>query len=805
MMKRKLMMGAMVAVMALAATGCAGSKSGESAETTATVQETETAAEVETEAKTEETKKDTSEDEWVDNSDELLAQGYKLVWEDHFEGTELNMDDWNYEYHEPGWVNNELQEYVDSAENIYVEDGKLVIKAVKTEENGQVSYTSGRVNTQNKHDFKYGRFEARIKVPSGQGFLPAFWMMPTNENLYGQWPKCGEIDIMEVLGNATTVNHGTIHYGEPHASSQGSAALSLDDYSRKYHVFACEWEPSEIRWYVDGKLYHRVSEWYTKREGFGETTYPAPFDQPFYMILNLAVGGDWPGNPEPDAVFGENAELKVDFVRVFQKDSYDENVTMPVKEVKLPEPDETGNFVKNSNFPAEEDINDGKDWKFLLATTGDATAEIVDNTLHIATTNAGDVDYSVQVLQANIPVEKGYQYRLSFDAWASEARTMITAITAPNNNWVRYFPDTKLDLTTQKQNYVYEFTMTDKTDATARVEFNLGNQPSTADVYITNVRFEKVSDGAVIEESKTVLPDGNYVYNGAFQQGTNRMDYWTVESQCDGTEAVVTNENNIRELKVTVPETVTGLEQVIVKQDELAISENKEYVLSFEAYADTEKTIKTTVAGQTFESALTLKKQEFKYKFDTKEKLTDKVLQFMLGVGGTINVDNVRIQEDCLLINGDFSNGMTAYEVYTYTASDVSYVVDSLNEDNAFSIDISNTGDIDWKIQLKQYNINLEKGKKYSISFDAKCSMDRKMMYALQRDGSADDDWTAYSGSQIIDLTSDYQTFSHVFEMTYDTDPATILSITMGAVEGIQLDEKHTIRIDNIKLEEIKE
>ena len=264
---------------------------------------------------------------------EIITESeYRLVWEDDFDGTELNMDDWNYEYHEPGWVNNELQEYVDSKENIFVKDSNLILKAIKREKEGKVCYTSGRVNTQNKHDFKYGRFEARLKVPSGKGFLPAFWMMPTEEEFYGQWPKCGEIDIMEVLGDQLETNYGTIHYGEPHEQNQGSYTLAEGDFSGEYHVYACEWEPGEIRYYVDGKKYHTVNNWFTKKEGESEKEYPAPFNQLFYIILNVAVGGNWPGNPEPDAVFAENAEMWIDYVRVYQKDSYDENVTKRVKE-----------------------------------------------------------------------------------------------------------------------------------------------------------------------------------------------------------------------------------------------------------------------------------------------------------------------------------------------------------------------------------------------------------------------------------------------------------------------------------------
>ena len=296
---------------------------------------------------------------------DLSYEGYDLKWEDQFEGETLNRDDWNVELHDPGWVNNELQSYVDSPENIYIKDGSLVLKPVETEnEDGSVSYTSGRVNTQNKHDFKYGLFEARVKVPEGQGFLPAFWMMPTNENLYGQWPRCGEIDIMEVLGNDTDTSYGTIHYGNPHSESQGSYTLEEGTFSDEYHVFDVEWEPGKISWYVDGKLIHTEDNWYSATEGQGEVTYPAPFDQPFYIILNLAVGGNWPGNPDETTDIA-NSAYYIDYVKVYQKDSYDENVTKPVEEVILRDPDENGNYVVNGDFSEKEDLTDDKDWIFL--------------------------------------------------------------------------------------------------------------------------------------------------------------------------------------------------------------------------------------------------------------------------------------------------------------------------------------------------------------------------------------------------------------------------------------------------------
>lgn len=427
--------------------------------------------------------------------DNSIPEGYHLVWEDNFDGDQLNENDWNYECHEPGWVNNELQEYVESTENAYVKDGELVIQPIKlVDENGQVSYTSGRVNTQNKQGFQYGRFEARIKVPKGQGFLPAFWMMPVDEGFYGQWPKCGEIDIMEVLGNQTDCQYGTLHYGEPHMQQQGSYKLSDGDFSEEYHVFACEWEPGEFRFYVDDEHYYTTNDWFTKKEGCEEEPYPAPFNQPFYIILNVAVGGNWPGNPDESTAFDETAAMKVDYVRVYQKDSYDENVKKPEKVLELRDADATGNYIMNGDFAEAEDLSDEEGWVFLLAGQGAAEAQISENELYIATENCGELDYSVQFVQAGLPMIKGDKYKISFDAYADEERTMIVTVSAPDVGWIRYFADTKVELKKEKQPFVFEFDMTEESDDNGRLEFNLGNQNSAAGVHISNVRVEKVTE-----------------------------------------------------------------------------------------------------------------------------------------------------------------------------------------------------------------------------------------------------------------------------------------------------------------------
>ena len=735
----------------------------------------------------------------------LSYEGYELKWSDDFEGDALNLNDWNIETHDPGWVNNELQEYTDSSQNIYVKDGKLVLKPIKTvDETGTVRYTSGRVNTQNKHDFKYGLFEAKVKVPKGQGFLPAFWMMPTNENLYGQWPRCGEIDIMEVLGNQTNTSYGTIHYGNPHSESQGNYTLVDGDFSEEYHVFSAEWEPGKITWYVDGNRIHTESDWYSATEGQGEITYPAPFDQPFYMILNLAVGGNWPGNPDETTDINQ-ASYYIDYVKVYQKDYYDEDVQKPEKEVVLREPDANGNYINNGDFSEKEDLTDDTNWKFLTALGGVAEAEIKQNEIEIVTENEGTVDYSVQLVQANLPMKRGGTYEVKFDAYADEERTMKVDVSAPERSYKRYLSDTNVALTTQKQTYSYTFEMTDKDDANGRLEFNLGKAGSTATVRISNVSVKKVSERNLDEnQEKTVRADGNYVYNGSFQEGEKRLGYWDISNNV-GAEVSVTNENNIRRLKVVAPEGISAQNPVIISQSGLAFLENKDYAVSFLAEGDAGKHVKAMIAGQEYQAELTGKEQSYNYKITTNSDNKD--IAFEIDEPGTFYLDDIHIVEDSLIKNGDFSAGFAGYDTYVDSsiASEVSYVVDSLTENNAADFIIGNTGDAAWKIQLKQNHIELENGQWYRLTLDAKSDVARKIMFAIQRDGSTDDDWTPYSGEKIVELGSEYQTYELAFKMNHETDLKSILSISMGAVDGVQITQKHRVCIDNIKLEKIEE
>lgn len=738
--------------------------------------------------------------------EDLLKQGYQLKWQDNFDGDSLNRADWNVELHEKGWVNSEWQEYVDSDKNIQVKDGKLLIKPVETvNADGTRSYTSGRINTQGKHDFKYGYFECRAKVPTGKGYLPAFWMMPTDENLYGQWPKCGEIDIMEVMGQETNKAYGTIHYGEPHDQSQGTCTVDAkNNFADQYHTYACDWEPGKITWYIDGVKFHEESDWFSAKSGQGEVAYPAPFDQPFYMILNLAVGGSWVGYPDDSTTYADQ-QFAVDYVKVYQKDSYDENVEKPVKNVTLREPDATGNYINNGDFSTAEDLSDDKNWKFLTALDGDGKAEIKNHEMVISTVNAGTADYSIQLVQPDVPLQKGGTYKVTFDAYADEARTMIADISGPDHNYTRYWKDTKVELGTQKKTYTYEFQMTGSDDANGRLEFNLGNTASTAAVHLSNVRIEKTGYEEIKEDTtKKALADGNYVYNGSFQEGKNRLGYWDITKPENAT-AEVTGLEDGRRLKVVSPKGTA----VTAGQQGLALSADTEYVLSFSAQANEAETMTVHVAGQEFQAELTNEKKNYRFSFQTAADLTDKNISFDLGLGTTVYLDDVRIDEDSLIKNGSFNAGLAGFEAYCYTPSNVTYVVDSLNEDNAADFTINDTGEADWHIQLKQTGVKLEKGQWYRLSLKMKSSIDRKVSYALQRDGSThkdangNEDWTPYC-QETVDLTGEYRTITKEFQMKEDTDPETIFNIAMGAVGGKQITQQHRICIDDIVLEKIE-
>jgi beta-glucanase (GH16 family) len=243
------------------------------------------------------------------------AKVWTLVWSDEFKqpnGSAPDPTKWDYALGGGGWGNQELETYTDRRENSQIVNGKLVITARKESFTGKDGiardYTSARLLTKGKFAQQYGRFEARIKIPYGQGIWPAFWMLGES----GEWPDRGEIDIMENIGKEPKLVHGTIH-GPGYSGEHGIGApfpIKRGRFADKFHVFAVEWEPGEIRFYVDKHLYKTITP----------ANLPAGtkwvYDTPFYMLLNVAVGGGWPGYPDETSKFPQT--MQVDYVRVYK-------------------------------------------------------------------------------------------------------------------------------------------------------------------------------------------------------------------------------------------------------------------------------------------------------------------------------------------------------------------------------------------------------------------------------------------------------------------------------------------------------
>lgn len=240
--------------------------------------------------------------------------GYQLVWSDEFNSSELNMDDWTHEIGtgNNGWGNNELQYY--QPDNTYIHNNEYLVIEAKQERQGNSDYTSSRIITSDKASFKYGRVDIRAALPKTQGIWPALWML--GESFWSEgWPSCGEIDIMEMLGHQPNKVYGTAHWGADFSQRQlkerSIFAESGNDFHSRFHVFTIIWEEDRIEWLVDDRSYNVLTP-----ADMNGAEYP--FNDDFFFIFNIAVGGNWPGSPDASTVFPQF--MIVDYIRVFQKE-----------------------------------------------------------------------------------------------------------------------------------------------------------------------------------------------------------------------------------------------------------------------------------------------------------------------------------------------------------------------------------------------------------------------------------------------------------------------------------------------------
>jgi beta-glucanase (GH16 family) len=251
--------------------------------------------------------------------DASALAGWKLTWSDEFNGPDGSAVDptkWRHQTGGNGSGNGELEYYTDGTENAVVTGGNLVITATTagaskyTCSYGTCKYTSARLDTQGIFSQQYGRFEARAQMPTGKGLWPAIWAMGTNINSVG-WPACGEIDYMETVGTDIQTNHGSLHMPSNYGPTGTYKLPNGASFADAFHTFAFEWEPGHIRFYVDDLLY----ETQTSPAPHGDTW---EFEHPFFLLVNVAVGGQWPGSPDGTTSFPQT--LKVDYIRVYEKD-----------------------------------------------------------------------------------------------------------------------------------------------------------------------------------------------------------------------------------------------------------------------------------------------------------------------------------------------------------------------------------------------------------------------------------------------------------------------------------------------------
>jgi beta-glucanase (GH16 family) len=433
-------------------------------------------------------------------ADEDKVENWKLVKEYSFD-SKADLADWRFEVGNgqakgiPGWGNAELEYYTDG-ENAEIVDGKLVLTAKeekRSDEYGTYNYTSTRMITQDKFEFTYGRVEIRAKLPEGQGIWPAIWMLGADiaEN---PWPDCGEIDIMELVGYEPSTVHGTIHGSGP---SKGSAyTLEEGKFSDDFHEFALEWDEDEIEWYVDDTLYHVANA--------AEVGSTWVFDHPFFLILNIAVGGNWPGNPDASTRFPQTMEI--DYIKIFEdinsesingqevwnseyEDNYDGNHSSE-------EPNATSvkaGVIVNGSFDNEiaDKLGVLGNW-YVWSGEGGAVSDygVEDGEFKIDVTALGGQTWAIQFVQ-NLKLDKG-DYKVSFKARAEDDRDIIVMVQEDGGAWTVY-GETKPTLTSDMTEYSFDVSMS--RDDSPKLVFSLGKtedgRPTT--IYIDDVSIEEVN------------------------------------------------------------------------------------------------------------------------------------------------------------------------------------------------------------------------------------------------------------------------------------------------------------------------
>lgn len=801
-----------------------------------------------------------------------LKAGYELIWSDEFDGnygdasvdknTGLNLDNWAYQLGDGstdcgnyGWGNNELQCYTDRPENVGVNEdlnddgkGEGVLRITAKREDGYSyksesakNYTSARLRTTRPtealFDTTYGYVEARIALPATAGAWPAFWMLPQSTAVYGNWPVSGEIDIMETCGAFTDKGNdvacGTLHWGTPTHVYKGSGYVNLDSDYTYFHTYAIDWQPGEITWYYDGKAINTLSNWESAIPGASDSlAFDAPFDMPFYMLLNLAVDSGQFGGSVNRARFDDDINMYVDYVRVFQKeDGYPDSVTRKASDNAADNWKDyaginqiavlTADNLETCESGGMSDSSADKD-KWYLSYQQDATDAKLSKVTKDGTdwakveiTSPGSQDYSVQLI-GHYDAKAGYVYKVSFDAYA-DGGMVGKSVNCDSKEWKGWstYGVTQAKLTKEKTHYSYTFAQTEDFD-NCRIEFNLGAQAS-GNVYIANPKVEIVDPAALgsSEKARTPLSDGNMIYNGSFDQGDNRTGYWNV---VDGTSLTVprytteglksddmmvidvaskSNYEAISDGKKYFERraeiSATGKDGATIYQPDMKLSADK-YTVEFDMYSDSDSAVKVgayTLIGtddvvklgkELGSAAAYYKKSDgvrhYTLTFETKEAVEAAAVAFTFAKGTKVQLDNV-------YMNG--ANQKSNAEEHPLKI-DSSYRGDNgggvelplENNDGAVTMSGITSGGNWYSPQLASEDFELVAGQKYVLSFDYKLSgnQNNTFQYIIQENGGS---WHVYAdGPETVsfDSTKTDDGFDH-YEKEFVAD-ASISSVHLN-------------------------
>lgn len=458
------------------------------------------------------------------------ADNYELVWSDEFNGNYLDTNTWNYEIGTGswGWGNNEQQYYTDR--NIKVSNGTMKITA-KREDYGGMKYTSSRITTKNKKNFKYGKIEARIKMPKFKGVWPAFWMLGANQDSVG-WPKCGEIDIVEAINDENLV-YGTLHWfndpGNNNADSGSSVAVAD---RTEYHVYGVEWTADKLRWYMDGKVYRTMD---VSNDSFSEVR------KEYFVIFNMAIGGQWPGYDIDETAFP--ATMEVDWVRVYKKvEETTTKYTGPMITV-TEDAVETCSEKWGSYF--------GSGWAGASGTSKSTDKAVTGATMNI--TSIGNSQWGVQQYLKGLHYYPGRTYNYSFTMTSDVDKRVFVKVAGDGDEQIfGEYIDLKARV---PYNFSRQVTLAEDMEGVLDLYFGMGKcdgdaaaTNSAANITLSNVSFK----------TTTQIPDPNY-NNG---ESTTNKTTLPSEEKTTTNNGVTTTNNEV----TTTGNGVTTTSKVVVSR-----------------------------------------------------------------------------------------------------------------------------------------------------------------------------------------------------------------------------------------------